>query len=134
MKKEPCRKRVRHNEEPGTLHDLTFSCYHGLPLLTNDRWRGMLSEAVDRAPARHLFRLAAFVYMPEHVHLLVWPMNVDYHIDRLPWAIKRPYSFRIKCMMATCPALLRRGTQVNSGAERSSWLFKVDRSFNGCPE
>ena len=111
MKKEPCRKRVRHYEEPGTLHELTFSCYHGLPLLTNDRWRGMLSEAIDRALARHHFRLAAFVYMPEHVHLLVWPINVDYHIDRLLRAIKRPYSFRIKRLLEEArSALLERLT------------------------
>jgi len=34
--------------------------------------------------------------MPEHVHLLVYPTVPDYKIDRLLFAIKRPYSFRIK--------------------------------------
>jgi putative transposase len=47
--------------------------------------------------------------MPEHVHLLVWPMEVDYHIDRLLRAIKRPYSFRIKRLLeeAKSPLLER---------------------------
>jgi putative transposase len=69
----------------------------------------MLSEAVDRALNRHRFCLVAFVYMPEHVHLLVWPMEVQYHIDRLLRAIKRPYSFRIKRLLgeATSPLLAR---------------------------
>jgi len=67
-----------------------------MPLLTNDAWRGMLSVSIDRAMDRHGFQLAAFVYMPEHVHLVVYPTVPDYRIDRLLWAIKRPYSFRIK--------------------------------------
>jgi putative transposase len=69
----------------------------------------MLSDAVDRALARHRFRLVAFVYMPEHVHLLVWPTEADYRIDRLLRAIKRPYSFRIKRLLqqAKSPLLER---------------------------
>jgi len=44
----------------------------------------------------HAFDLMAFVYMPEHVHLLVFPRVPSARIDRLPYAIKRPFSFRIK--------------------------------------
>ena len=33
MRKTPHRKRARHYEEPGTLHELTFSRYRRLPLL-----------------------------------------------------------------------------------------------------
>ncbi len=32
--KRPHRKRVKHFHEPGDLHELTFSCYRRLPLLT----------------------------------------------------------------------------------------------------
>ena len=111
MRKTPHRKRVRHYEEPGTLHELTFSCYRRLPLLRNDFWRGMLSEAVDRALEGHGFALVAFVYMPEHVHLLVWPRGGEYHIDRLLRAIKRPHSFRIKRLLEEAGSpLLRRLT------------------------
>ena len=67
------RKRVRHYDEPGDCHELTFSCYRRLPLLTNDGWREMLSRSIDRAMLGHRYRLVAFVYMPEHVHLLVCP-------------------------------------------------------------
>jgi hypothetical protein len=71
--KHPHRKRVRHYHDPGHCHELTFSCYHRWPLLTNNLWRSLLSEAIDRATRRHDDHLAAFVYMPEHVHLLVFP-------------------------------------------------------------
>ncbi len=51
--------------------------------MTNDHWRGMLSQAVDRALQRRGLALAAFVCIPEHAHLLVWPSGGEYHIHRL---------------------------------------------------
>jgi putative transposase len=48
---------------------------------------------------RHGYHLAAFVFMPEHVHLLVVPGPSAAGIDRLLKAIKRPYSFRIKRLL-----------------------------------
>jgi len=71
---DPHRKRVRHYDEPGHFHELTFSCYRRMPLLTNNTWRGMLSHSIDRAVTGQGYRLAAFVYMPEHVHMIVYPM------------------------------------------------------------
>ena len=65
------RKKVRHFHNPGDLHEFTFSCYHRLPLLTNDTWRTILSRHIDEANREESIDLVAFVYMPEHVHLLV---------------------------------------------------------------
>jgi len=111
MPKTPHRKRVHHYEEPGTLHELTFSCYRRLHLLSNDPWRGMLSQAVDRACPRHRFGLVAFVYVPKHVYLLVRPRATRYHMDRLLRAIKRPYFLRIKRLLEQAGSpLLRRLT------------------------
>jgi putative transposase len=93
------RKRVRHYHDPGHCHELTFSCYHRRPLLTNHLWRGLLSESIDRAAERHDYHLTAFVYMPEHVHLLVYPGPTASRIDALLKAIKRPFSFRIKRLL-----------------------------------
>jgi putative transposase len=63
------RKRIRHYHDPGHIRELTFSCYHRWPLPSNDVWRGMLAESMDRAMESHRYRLAAFVFMPAHVHL-----------------------------------------------------------------
>jgi putative transposase len=93
--KLPHRKRVKHYDEPGCLYELTFSCLQRRPLLTNHQWRCLLSECIDRATERHGFGLLAFVYMPEHVHLLVVPDSAASGVDELLKAIKRPYSFRI---------------------------------------
>jgi putative transposase len=59
----------------------------------------MLSESIERATDRHDYRLSAFVYMPEHVHLLVFPGPNAAGIDDLLKAIKRPFSFRIKRLL-----------------------------------
>ena len=73
MNPAPHRKRIKRYHEPGDLHELTFSCHGRLPLLTNDHWRCCLARTVDEANQREDIRLAAFVFMPEHIHLLVWP-------------------------------------------------------------
>ncbi len=96
---QPHRKRVRHYDDPGDLHELTFSCYKRMPLLTNDLWQEMLGHAIDRAMTGQGYRLAAFVYMPEHVHLIVYPLAEAGGIDKLLKAVKRPYSDRIKKLL-----------------------------------
>jgi putative transposase len=109
--KIPHCKRVRHYHDPGHVHELTFSCYRRCPLLTNDHWRCLLSEAIDRANVRHDYRLTAFVFMPEHVHLLVYPGPNASPIEALLRAIKRPFSYRIKCLLQESGgSLLRRLT------------------------
>lgn len=92
----PHRKQVRHFHEPGHFHELTFSCFHRLPLLTDDSWCQLLSESIDRAIVQQGFHLVAFVYMPEHVHLLVFPTEPNTQVNRLLFAMKRPFSYRIK--------------------------------------
>ena len=57
----PHRKTVKHYDEPGYAHELTFSCYHRMPLLTDDRRRRLLSQSIDRAIEKQGFNLIAFV-------------------------------------------------------------------------
>jgi putative transposase len=92
----PHRKRVRHFHHPGHCHELTFSCFHRLPLLTAAPLCRLLSYSIDRALVQHGFWLVAFVYMPEHVHLLVFPVAPIAQIERLLFAIKRPFSYWAK--------------------------------------
>jgi putative transposase len=67
-----------------------------MPLLTNDEWRMLLAESIDRAVKGHSCRLVAYVFMPEHVHILVQPTVVEVRIDLLLKAIKAPFSVRIR--------------------------------------
>jgi len=88
MSPSPHRKLVKHYHEPGDLHEFTFSCYHQLPLLTNDIWRQQLARSIDAAGEECEIELAAFVFMPDHVHLLVVPTGPDPAIDRYLARIK----------------------------------------------
>jgi len=93
------RKQIRHFHELGDCHELTFSCYQNKSLLVCDLWNQMLSLSIERALRRYQFGLTAFVIMPNHVHLLVYPKQRECRVDRLLWAIKRPFSYRIKHLL-----------------------------------
>jgi putative transposase len=67
-----------------------------MPLLTNDRWRTFLARSIDTATQQHEFSTIAFVFMPEHVHLVVYPICDEPKLDRLLAAIKRPCSVQVK--------------------------------------
>jgi putative transposase len=90
------RKRVRHFHEPGDLHELTFSCYQRMPLLTNDDWRIQLARAIDTANREEQMGLVAFVFMPEHVHLLICTENMEPNLSRYLAIVKQPFSKTVK--------------------------------------
>jgi putative transposase len=90
------RKERRTFNEPGHAHYLTFSCFHGLPLLSTDRTCRWLMDTIEHARVAQEIDLYACVFMPEHVHLLVWPRRREYSIERFRSAVKRPVSFKAK--------------------------------------
>jgi len=59
----------------------------------------MLSVAIQQACGGQHWALTAFVFMPEHVHLLVYPLTPQARVDQLLRAIKRPFSYRIKQLL-----------------------------------
>jgi REP-associated tyrosine transposase len=96
MKDRPHRKTVKHYHRPGDLHELTFSCYRRMPLLTNDDWRRRLSRFIDEAFRETAMQLVAFVTMPEHVHLIADPLEENPRVAELLTKIKQPFSHEIK--------------------------------------
>jgi REP-associated tyrosine transposase len=104
-------KTVKRFHDPGDCHELTFCCYRRLPLLTNDPWRNLLAEHLDRATTTHNCRLVAYVFMPEHVHILVQPTIVSFRVDRFLHSLKTPFSRLIKSRLdASGSPLLNRLT------------------------
>jgi putative transposase len=55
----------------GHLHFITFNCYRRLPLLRSARARNVFVRALDEVRREYGFKLAGYVVMPEHVHLLI---------------------------------------------------------------
>ncbi len=94
------RKRVRHFNLPGNAHELTFSCYHRLPLLSRDRTRLWMIESIESARQNRQFALWAFVLMPEHVHLIVHPQKFGYDVAWFLKSIKQPVSRKAHAWLA----------------------------------
>lgn len=132
---QPHRKLVKHYHEPGDLHELTFSCYHRLPLLTNDHWRRQLAHCIDEAGNQTGIQLAAFVFMPEHVHLLVAPTSSEPEIDCYLALIKQPFSKSIKEQLLSTKSPLIDRLTIQERPGKTSFRFwqkgsGYDRNLN----
>lgn len=84
----------RNINEPGHAHELTFSCYHNLPLLKSELVCRWLAESIKEARRAHRFDLWAYVFMPDHVHMVVWPRRTNYDIADMRKSIKAPVARR----------------------------------------
>jgi putative transposase len=88
------RKAVRKNIA-GHVHFSTFSCYQRLPLLTNELWRHWLAESIAHSRKELQYDLWAYVFMPEHVHLLLRPRKEKYSISEYMLHAKKRVARRI---------------------------------------
>ena len=78
--------------EPGHAHFLTYSCFRRLPLLSRERSRRWVLDALAAARRALDVALWAYVIMPEHVHVLLCPRRASYEMRRILVALKRPVS------------------------------------------
>lgn len=85
-------KRCQRYNVPGHGHEMTFSCYHRMSLLENPTFSGYLAEAVRSAQKTHRFDVWAYVFMPEHLHLLIYPTQETYSISAILKSIKQSVS------------------------------------------
>lgn len=65
--------KLKHYDDLGTARFVTFCCYRMEKNLLNPLSRDLLIENIQQARERHDFKLMAYVIMPEHVHLVMWP-------------------------------------------------------------
>jgi putative transposase len=63
-----CLKRFQQAQ---SLHFITFSCFHRLPLLEPPDAKALFETVLEDARRRHHALIFAYVLMPEHVHLLI---------------------------------------------------------------
>ena len=91
----PPRKRMRRCDVPGSGRYLTFSCYRRLRLIDNDaikaRFVAHLGITLSRYEGVHLL---AWVVMPEHVHLILFPQE-DRPLTPFLTALKRPLAMEV---------------------------------------
>jgi putative transposase len=84
------RRRRKSSNEPGHAHELTFTCYRRFRFLQAERTCVWLAEAIAAARQKWDFAIWAYVFMPEHVHIIVWPRRAKYEVSSIFAAIKEP--------------------------------------------
>jgi putative transposase len=104
------KRRVRYNE-PGQPRELTWSCYRHHAFLARDRTRHWLCEALDQARAECGFHVWAYVLMPEHLHVLLYPGELPDRMARFLRLVKEPVARKaIRYLKSNAPAWLARVT------------------------
>jgi putative transposase len=72
---DPPRKKRKSYDIEGHAHGLTFSCYRRRRFFDDDEIKRRFLEALEKARKKHGFLVWAYVIMPEHIHLLVFPRD-----------------------------------------------------------
>ena len=87
---------MHHYNTPGHAHELTFSCYRRQPYFNDPNVCQLFLEELDRSRSIYHFKLWAFVVMPHHVHLLLWPLHAPYNIGKITSGIKGTMAKRLR--------------------------------------
>lgn len=84
-------RRHRQNiNAPRQPHELTFSCYRRFPFLSRERTCQWLTVALEEARCDLDFAVWAYVFMPDHAHVIIDPRRDDDDIADIRKAIKAP--------------------------------------------
>ncbi len=103
-----------------------------MALLSKDRTRHWFVEALAEARRRLDFDIWAWVLMPEHVHLVIYPRRPVYSVARILHAIKKPVAsqairylqshapeFLSRLMVTNCNRVYRRFWQAGAGHDEN---------------
>ncbi|MBL8797509.1 MAG: transposase [Planctomycetia bacterium] len=104
-----CEKRRRRYDEPGQPRELTFSCYRRYAFFARERTCEWFCQALEGARSKFGFQIWAYVLMPDHVHLLVYPGTAIQQMSRFLQAVKQPVARQaLDYLAAHSPAWLER--------------------------
>ena len=130
----PHRKLCQRYNDPGHAHFLTYSCFHRQPFLSRDRVKGWLCDALTRGLDEHEFHLWAYVVMPEHLHLVVYPTTAMYDISSFLKSTKQSVALKaVAHVRTTAPEFLvhmkdgqgrRRFWQRGGGYDHNLWTWE----------
>ena len=66
--------KLKHFDNDPTIRFITFSCCRRQPYLNLINAREILIDQIDSARNKNFFKLLGYVIMPEHVHLVIYPL------------------------------------------------------------
>jgi putative transposase len=108
-KPRPKYKTCRRYSDTGHAHALTFCCYKRQPFLAKDRTCQWLAEAIELARKTHQFDLWAYVFMPEHAHVVFCPRRAEYQISKILATIKQSVTRKALAFVeSNAPQFLKR--------------------------
>ncbi|MBS1728872.1 MAG: transposase [Armatimonadetes bacterium] len=81
---------------PGDSHYLTFSTLDRRPYLLDNRICRLFAGTVAREIRTHRYAMLAYALMPDHVHLLVHPLEDEYDISEFLKSIKQGVSAKAR--------------------------------------
>ena len=120
----------RAYNDPGHAHFLTFSCYRNHQFLADDRVRHWLAVAINAARQIESFALWAYVFMPDHVHLLIHPDREVYSIPAILRRIKEPVTRSlVRLWRETAPQKLE-STKARQGGRMVHRLWQAGGGFD----
>jgi putative transposase len=104
----PHRKTCKRYDVDAQAHCLTFSCFKQQPFLSRQRTCLWLAEALSAGREQGLYDLWGYVFMPEHVHLVLLP-HPSVKISRILYAVKASVAQRaLHWVRSERPAFLER--------------------------
>ena len=90
MSDKPIKYKRRHSRNtPGESHYLTFSTYHKKPYLSDDRICKLLVNRINESANELNFAVLAYVFMADHVHMLIHPHDEVYDMADILKAMKQ---------------------------------------------
>lgn len=89
------RKRRRSFHEEGDAHELTFCCHNRLDLFDDDFACQTFLDALDVSRRELKFEVWAYVIMPNHIRLVLWPSQKEVQMASILQKVKQPVSRRM---------------------------------------
>ncbi len=90
--KAPGKIKRKFRNTPGHSHYYTTSTDRRKPFLKDDRVCQALADRINKAAEKHNFVILAYVFMPDHIHLLIHPLSETYSMETIVKAIKQGVS------------------------------------------
>jgi putative transposase len=73
----------KHYDVPGHAHALTFTCYRRRHLFRDEMACEYFLDELINARLKHNLKIWAYVVMPNHGHVLLWPKHPQYDISNI---------------------------------------------------
>lgn len=93
---------------PGHAHALTFSTWHRVPVFEVSDLANQFTFLLRACCDRHECDLWAYVVMPDHIHVVIYPRAIDFSVRHLLSAIKSTFTRNHRLCLGSNYPLLRR--------------------------